>query len=74
MRIDQGPPAPDSLTSRLSVFHRAYRGLLLALLAIGAAMAAMTFAGSPGMMLVRKKTMTSRISNVTNDRPTRRRM
>ena len=45
MRTDPGPPAPDSLTSRLSVFHRDYRGLLLALLAIGAAMAALTFAG-----------------------------
>jgi len=45
MRTDPGPPAPDSLTSRLGVFHKDYRGLLLALLAIGAAMAALTFAG-----------------------------
>ncbi|MGI9413911.1 MAG: ATP-binding cassette domain-containing protein [Hyphomicrobiales bacterium] len=36
--------APDSLTSRLGVFHKDYRGLMLGLLAIGAAMALLTFA------------------------------
>ena len=42
MRTDRAH-APDSLTSRLGVFHRDYRGLMLALLANGAALAALTF-------------------------------